>query len=159
LLCPRDRQALLQISGVGESRLRSYGDRFLEEIRLFARANRFEAPIPGSKPQERSLPPTVLATRDLYRRGLTIRQIALERNITEETVGAHLEALIMAGEPVRLDDLVMPQKQEAIRAAIETFGASDLREVRAVLGERYTFNEIRLVRADLMRPQPLQSGI
>lgn len=156
LLRPRDWQALLQISGVGESRLRSYGDRFLEEIRVFDRANQFEPPIPRIKQQDSQLPPSVIATRDLYRRGLTIRQIALERNITEETVGAHLEVLILGGEPVHLDDLVMPQKQEEIRTAIESCGASDLREVRVFLGERYTFNEIRLVRANLMRPQPLQ---
>lgn len=155
LLLPRDRPALLQISGVGEGRLHAYGDRFLDEIRLFKRVNKFELPVSGAMQRAGSIPASVLATRDLYRSGLTIRQIAVERNITEETVGAHLEVLIMAGEPVHLDDLVRPQKQEAIRSAIKTCGASDIRGVRAVLGDRYTFNEIRLVRADLMRMQPV----
>ena len=90
-------------------------------------------------------------TLRLFEAGLTIREIARTREITEEMVGAHLEELILSGAGITLDDLVTPDKQQRIRDAIREEGSDELRTIRQRLGGRCSFTEIRLVRASLKR--------
>jgi ATP-dependent DNA helicase RecQ len=93
-------------------------------------------------------------TLRLFQAGLTIREIARTRDITEEMVGAHLEELILSGAEITLDDLVTPEKQQRIRDAIREEGSDDLRTIRQRLGGRCSFTEIRLVRASMRRKVP-----
>ncbi|MDT8357689.1 MAG: RecQ family ATP-dependent DNA helicase [Methanomicrobiaceae archaeon] len=106
-------------------------------------------------PEIADLPSPVRSSADrtlrLFQAGLTMREIARTREITEEMVGAHLEELILSGVEITLDDLITPDKQQRIRDAIRETGSDDLRTIRQWLGGRCSFTEIRLVRASLKR--------
>ena len=66
---------------------------------------------------------------------------------------SHLVELIEQGQPIALDPLVAIDRQEKIKAAIAKVGATSLTVIRNHLGEAYSYDEIKLVRADWHRLQ------
>ncbi|MDG6256531.1 MAG: DNA helicase RecQ [Methanomicrobiaceae archaeon] len=142
---PRTREDLLAIRGIGAHKLRKYGDAFLAAIRE-QRETRAETSAPPQGGTALS-PDSIAETLALYRRGYTVREIAAAREMAEETVGAQIEAIILGGEEISLDDLVIHAKKEAIRDAIARCGHENLRLLKSHLGDRYSYNEIRFVRA------------
>lgn len=142
------------ISGVGSHKLSQYGARFTQAIRdwcdeLGITVNggaEAPAPIPV-RSVANELSETCRQTLRLYQQGLSLSQIAAERNVRLSTVLDHLATLIEAGEAVVLDDLVPPERQHAIREAIATVGEESLRAIYIHLQEAYDYPEIRLVRA------------
>ena len=67
------------------------------------------------------------------------------------TIASHLEKLILDGEDISVDSLVEPKKQQHIKQALEELGMQTLSPVKEKLGDRYSYEEIRLVRAKMMR--------
>lgn len=149
---PTTRSRLLAVRGVGEQKLEKYGKRFLREITCSpgseTAVSRDSPASAGQVPFSRD---TLRQTRDLYRRGLTVREIASRRDLTEDIVGAHLESLILVGEAISLDDLLLPEKQGGVRDAIRDCGSHDLKVLKRLLGDRYSWNDIRFVRAAVLQ--------
>ncbi|MFN0086805.1 MAG: RecQ family ATP-dependent DNA helicase [Blastocatellia bacterium] len=109
-----------------------------------------EIPIP--RMPERT-PSSYEQTYELHRRGLTISEIAAERNLKAKTIEEHLAALIEEGREVALDDLVPGEDRALIEAAAETCGLQLLRPIKEALPERIEYAQIRLVVAFLRRGQ------
>ncbi len=151
---PGSQADLRKISGVGEMKLKKYGDAFLKEINDYCTQHGIkqkpnalkyqEAPIK----QQKSL--TTQVTFDLYKQGLSIREIAARRGLAPSTISSHLERLIMEGETVVLDSLMSPQKQQRIRQVCLEMDTELLTPLKEKLGEDYSYEEIRLVRAQLI---------
>lgn len=92
-------------------------------------------------------------TRRLLAQGFSIEQAADERNLSENTIVAHIEALVQNGISVDLRPHLPPQERiERIKAAFELGGIDTvLTPVKKALGDDCTYNEIRLVRAFLIQ--------
>ena len=86
-------------------------------------------------------------TLALYRRGLSVEEIARQRNLTPGTVMSHLIELIEAGEAIDVEELVQPEHYEVIVDALLQIGSDALRPIKDFLGDEYSYDEIRLVRA------------
>ena len=162
---PQSPESFLRISGVGEAKLARFGDRFLSVIRshtaelgLSERSNT----TPKSPGRARARPgPTLDVTRRLLSEGRSLAEIAAERGLAPSTVVGHCEALVEAGDEVALDHLMpSPDRTAEIRSAFKAAGTEMLSPVRDILGEGYTYEELRLVRLDLKRrdPQPAIAG-
>lgn len=141
---PRDRDQLLRISGVGQHKAGAYGDAFLGAIKTFALDER-EAQL------KVGLPPTARLTLSLHRDGLSIDEIAARRGLVPSTIVNHLADCITAGEEVQMERLVDPVHRARIERAIGEIGDATLGALREVLGDAFTYDEIRFVRADLRR--------
>lgn len=132
---PQTVAELSQISGVGEYKAARYGDRFAAAIAAFC--------------QEQS-PPTAsdtkMLTLELHQQGLTVAEIAEQRNLRPTTVIRHLSELIELNQPVDLNRLVPPERQALIWKALQAVGDASLTSIKEHLGESYSFDEIRLVR-------------
>jgi ATP-dependent DNA helicase RecQ len=50
-------------------------------------------------------------------------------------------------QPVALNRLVQPDRQQIITRAIQKIGVDSLKQLKEYLGENYSYVEIRLVRA------------
>ena len=88
-----------------------------------------------------------MRTLDLIRAGLTIPEIARRRNIAEQTVIAHLERLTNEGEAPDLTHLVPdPPRYERIAQAFMEVDSEHLTPVKELLGDDYSYEELRLVR-------------
>ncbi|MBW4649813.1 MAG: DNA helicase RecQ [Kastovskya adunca ATA6-11-RM4] len=135
---PQTLEEFAQISGVGTHKLTQYGDKFLSEIRGFCQEQQLPVPLPSD---------TQMATLQLYQQGLNIEEIAQKRGFTTSTIITHLSELIEMKQPIDLNQLVLPEQQKPILKAIQTIGADSLKNLREHLGESYSYEDIRLVRA------------
>ena len=88
-------------------------------------------------------------TLQLHQQGLSIQEIAHHRNLSESVVSGHLIKLIEMSQSVDINRLVSLPRQKAITEAIEAVGDTGLQIIYEHLGEQYSYDEIRLVRAAL----------
>ncbi|MGB0562413.1 MAG: DNA helicase RecQ [Spirulinaceae cyanobacterium] len=137
---PQTREAFARVPGVGAAKLDRYGEAFVTLIRAFAQEHRRRR-VDREHPSD-----TQQVTLDLYRQGYTVAQIAERRALRQTTIVGHLGDLIEMGQAIDLDELVPPERQAQILAAITQVGDYSLTEIRSKLGETYDFSEIRLVR-------------
>ena len=86
-------------------------------------------------------------TLQLHQQGLSIEEIAHHRNLQRTVVVEHLIKLIGMSQAVDINRLVSLPRQQVIIRAIETVGDTGLAMIYDYLGEQYSYEEIRLVRA------------
>ena len=68
------------------------------------------------------------------------------------TIINHVEVLVASGEQLDLGDLMPPDDRMAkMEVAFEDFGSLHLAPVWESLGEKYSYEEIRLVRVGLQQ--------
>jgi ATP-dependent DNA helicase RecQ len=91
--------------------------------------------------------PTHLQTCLLFQKGFSPAEIAHQRQLSVNTVIHHIEVLIEAGQITEFEQLVPIEQQQMIQAAIEQVGDHSLKVIREQLGERFEYDEIKLVRA------------
>ena len=156
---PHGRGSFLGISGVGEAKLARFGERFLSVVRSYAsRHGLTERPNTAMRPLSRSsrgTGPSLDVTKQLLSRGMSFEEIAAERRLAVTTIAGHVEALVDAGHELELDHLMpVPERVAEIRSAFETAGTLMLSPVKELLGDSYTYEELRLVRLDLRRHAP-----
>jgi ATP-dependent DNA helicase RecQ len=140
---PRDERELLAITGVGEHKLRKYGQQFLSAIDEYRR--RAE---PGADMADLSLSlsDTQRDTLALYRQGLSLPEIASQRGLKDLTVVSHLEELAAAGLDIDLRRFVVADKLPLIDARLEALGAVSLTLLKEGLPESISYTDVRLVR-------------
>jgi len=154
---PQTAKEFLKISGVGSSKLVQYGDVFTRKICEFCKENGLEVKagqaetfgqiaISNSQTSQ-EITATQKNTYRMHKEGMSLSDIALERNIRLGTINEHIAKLIKAGYEVDLDVLVAPERQSIIKDAIMEVGSHSLRNIREVVGETYDYQEIKLVRS------------
>ncbi|BBA79903.1 ATP-requiring DNA helicase [cyanobacterium endosymbiont of Rhopalodia gibberula] len=145
-LKPKNIQEFSKISGVTDFKVNQYGEKFLLEIRLFFRGQTSINSLPTQ---------SNMVTLQLYQQGLDTAEIAKRRGLKESTIYSHLSELIEVRQPVDIDKLVLPVRQNIIVQAIKKIGDSTLTPIKEYLGDDYSYSEIKLVRAWYRRKQQL----
>lgn len=148
---PQNREQFAQIPGVGSNKLETYYEAFTNEIQDYCVSHNLSMGV-DSQRVPKVVPSanggvTRQLTLALYRQGLSVEEIAGERNLTQGTVISHLTELVEAGEDVDVERLIQPGHYEVIIDALQRVGSEMLRPVKDFLGDEYSFDEIRLVRA------------
>jgi ATP-dependent DNA helicase RecQ len=151
---PRNLDEFGNLSGVGSHKLSQYGERFLAEIQTYRQEqglqvetiNQVNIPRYPDSPSG-----TELTTLEFYHQGLSIQEIAEKRNIRTSTIIRHLSDLIEKKQTIDLSQLVPLERQKKIWNVLEVVGDIALTPIRENLGESYSFDEIRLVRAKWRR--------
>jgi len=140
---PTTPDALRNVSGVGERKLQLFGRQFLEAITNHVRG-RAEA---GGKPKGS----TQLLTLDLFNRGMSLDEIATERQLTTASIINHLVQLAKGGYDIDLEtllnELVTPTERAEIERGLTTVGVSDGR-VKALFDHfagKYNYAQLTLV--------------
>ena len=89
-------------------------------------------------------------TKRLFEQRMSIAEIADFRGLSKGTIAGHIESLIDAGEMLDLSHILPPaERVSAIEAAFKSTGSSLLSPVRELLGNGYSYEELRLVRVHL----------
>ena len=101
---PLSEDDFLKISGVGERKLEVYGDLFMAEIKKFNQ-------------QKKKKANTHKITLDLYLKGLSVEEIARQRNLTETTIYSHIAKLYSENKDINIFDFVEKEVIENIRIA------------------------------------------
>ncbi|MEG4075437.1 DNA helicase RecQ [Microcoleus sp. Pol14C2] len=149
---PQNLTEFEEVYGVGSNKRDKYGKVFLEAIRNFCKEQGL--PSGAASSDVANLPNLAnvasysqMQTWELYRQGLTVQGIANARGMSPNTISGHLIELMEMGREVDINLLVEPERQQAIVYAIEVMGDEKLRAIYDFLEERYTFEEIKFVRA------------
>jgi ATP-dependent DNA helicase RecQ len=149
---PQNLTEFEEVYGVGSNKRDKYGKVFLEAIRTFCQGQGL--PTGAASSDVANLPNlsnvasySQMQTWELYRQGLTVQGIANARGMSPNTISGHLIELMEMGREVDINLLVEPERQQAIVYAIEVMGDEKLRSIYEFLEERYTFEEIKFVRA------------
>ncbi|WP_046174409.1 DNA helicase RecQ [Domibacillus indicus] len=145
---PEDEEDFLAVSGVGQSKLKKYGDAFLKEIQAYREANpdrqkNLAAEPAAAAPKKKSVN-SYLDTLELHQKGLSIDAIAAERELTASTVENHLTQCMEEGLEVNLERLVPEQYREVLEQAVEAAGADRLKPIKERVPEEVTYGMIKV---------------
>ena len=155
---PANEQDFSRVSGVGERKLREFGDLFLREIAAHFQSNPRQifaddfppGALPSAPVARRSrLTDTVRETLHFFRQGKTVPEIARIRGVKDGTIYSHLEEAMLAGEAIDLNALVSANAQHEIAVALKQYGFGNLTGAVESFGGKYGYGECRVVRAAL----------
>lgn len=155
-----------RISGVGDKKLEKYGNAFLDEIKRYLSKNPgIQIPYPQSNDnragvrrlREKKIGETVEETYRLLRQGLSIEEIAGERNLAPSTIAAHVERLIQKGSDIDIDRLIEPAKRQRIEKQFLNLQEWNLTPVVESLDGVASYEDARLARAWLRRGEGRES--
>ncbi len=151
---PQTKQQFSQIKGVGEQKLNQYADVFISEIITYCQPKGLQHTPTYKKATRRkssSKSSTVETTVVLFKSGLTIEQIAESRNLNTTTIAGHLEEAYLQGEDIDLQSLIPENKKQPILDALKQIGTDRLTPLKQKLGDDYSFDEIRFMRAAYLK--------
>lgn len=146
---PASLAQLCTITGIGERKAATYGQRVLAALQEYREGARATA-----LPIKKTMP--ALETLRLLQEGKTLPEIAQIRGRQLGTVVSAVTALVESGETEFRSDWIDRNKQAVIEAACGRIGIEKikgLRELKDVLPPEVTYDEIRLVLAHLRRGQ------
>jgi ATP-dependent DNA helicase RecQ len=146
---------------VGQEKLKRYGKIFAEAIQTYARENNLsEKDVPVKRTARLRRPerlgPTYRETQKLVLNKKSIEEMASLRGVSAWTIMSHIEKLLNAGENIDIDYLRPPVEQfETIKAAFQKSGGTALSPVREILGEQFSYAELKLARLFIGNSQDL----
>jgi ATP-dependent DNA helicase RecQ len=149
---PASEREFARVSGVGEKKLREFGDAFLAEIAAHLQTNArqifaddsFAAPVAAPR---RSMGDSARETLRRFRSGQSVGQIARERAVTAGTILGHLAEGIEQGEPVELNRFLSGEEQKQIATAFGRHGFGNITAVFESLGGAIDYGRLRIFRA------------
>lgn len=97
---PVTSEAFKEINGVGQRKLEVYGEMFINEIKAFVEAK------PKKKKKKTRKSDTALETYELFKTGVTVKDIAETRGLKPNTILAHLEKLHHDGKDIDIYRLI-----------------------------------------------------
>jgi len=146
-LLPRTEKELLKIAGMGKIRVSKYGSEILEVIEKYCIENGINKFNEQKKEDKK---PTKQITFELFKSGLTIKEIAKQRGLTSGTIESHLASYIPSGE-VDILELIPLKKYKKIITEIESVAFKNLTELKEKVDKSFTFMELRMILLSLER--------
>ncbi len=131
---------LLRIKGFGKKRLETYGTEVLNIISDYCRENNLSPVPPPENTREHSF--------RLFEEGLTIEEIARQRNLKPSTIYGHMTGFVEKGK-IPVHKLIDQEKLEPILLAIKNNPEANLSELKALLPDDIDFQDIRMAQAHL----------
>ncbi|ASU32507.1 DNA helicase RecQ [Mucilaginibacter xinganensis] len=153
---PQSLDELRLISGFGDIKLARYGREFLLPVKSYCEKNGLSSKIKskatnrgrktktGAKTTGTRSSDTARESFTLYKAGKPISEIAALRGLAPTTIEGHLSFYIYKGE-MDVTELVSTQKMPAIKDVVESYGAGKLAPIKEVLGDEYSYGEIKAV--------------
>ena len=138
---PRTSQELLKVKGMGKTRVSKYGDEILDIINTYCTENGINKFNEQKKEDKK---PTKQISFELFKSGLSIKEIAKERSLTSGTIESHLASYIPTGD-VDILELIDIKKYKKIIKAIEETKFKNLTELKEKVDKSFTFMELRMV--------------
>ncbi|MCB2293805.1 DNA helicase RecQ [Clostridium algoriphilum] len=157
---PVNEKEMLNIKGVGESKLNKYGEEFINVIKKYMKENNIELKeeilyneeVGEDIQAESSLKqngknddkvPSYVITYNLYKQGKSIEDIIDLRKLKSLTVQEHIFKCAAEGFDVNLDDFIPKNHEALIIEVIEKIGASKLKPIKEALPKEIDYLAIK----------------
>lgn len=157
---PTNKEAFLQIKGVGEKKFDNYGEIFIKIINDFmveqdieprdiqARSEEmyvYEESVESSDNQGNEEKNRYQLTYEIYEMGYSIEAISKQRGLTQSTIVKHLERLNQEGYSIDWKRFIEVPKENEIQKVINEIGSNALKPIKDKLSEDITYAEIQIV--------------
>lgn len=153
---PDTVMALRRIKGIGKQLAGRYGAALTAMVAEYRRAHRIEsvslplaagaAPVKGGKKESAGRGHTKEISLEMFRKGMTVPQIARERGLVPQTIEGHLAFFVKTGR-LAISDLLADDRRREIEQKIAGLIDQSLGELKAALGDDYSYGELNLVLA------------
>lgn len=164
---PSNRQRLLEVHGIGETKANQYGDALLESIRQWCQRRSQPMDVEGidrpasthsNTPAQLGNSNSRKATRPWLLQGLALEAVAEKTQLTVETVCNHLVALIENREVHLIAPWVSIEMQQTILHAADQVGREKLRPIYEALGEAIPYRLIKITLAMELAHSPTSTS-
>jgi ATP-dependent DNA helicase RecQ len=139
---PQNLADLRGVAGIGEKKAERYGNEVLAVLKAFHQ---------GARAAERVETAPVASSIDLLRAGRSFEEVAAARGLRMSTILEYAVRAIEAGRLEYDSRWVTPERRAAIKEAAEKLGLERVKPIKDALDESFSYDEIRLVVADLRR--------
>jgi len=153
---PQTENAFLKINGVGNQKLEKFGEQFLNVIRDYSEEHQIpelatedDAIFEYEEKPKRTIyeGSTFDCTKEFILKKSPAAEIAKIRGLALSTILSHVEKLSAADPELDIDYLKpAPNRLKVIRDAFQKADTFALTPVREILGEEYSYDELRLAR-------------
>ncbi|PLR76536.1 DNA helicase RecQ [Bacillus sp. V3-13] len=145
---PLSDAEFLAVSGVGEHKLKKYGEAFIQAIITFCENNPDRQPEINREPTpakkvKKSIGDSHLVTLELHQSGLTIEEIAKKREMAVSTIENHLLQCARDGQTVNFDLLIPDQFKYLIEQAVAEAGRGKLKPIKELLPDEVSYFMIK----------------
>ncbi|MDO6599229.1 helix-turn-helix domain-containing protein [Tenacibaculum sp. 1_MG-2023] len=141
-LLPRTESELLKISGMGKIRVSKYGEEILEVINNYCSENGINK-FNDQKREDKK--PTKQISFELFKSGLSIKEIAKARSLTAGTIENHLANYISSGE-IDVLELIELKRYKKILNEVEAAGdVKGLTALKEKVDPSFTYMELKMV--------------
>lgn len=138
---PRTEKELLKVKGMGKIRVKKYGEEILEVIEVYCKENGINKFNEQKKEDKKS---TKQITFELFKSGLSPKEIAKERSLTLNTIQSHLMTFISTGD-VDILELIPLKKYKKLINQIEEIEFKNLTELKEKVDKDFSYMELRMV--------------
>lgn len=151
---PHNKEEFLKISGFGQVKIEKYGKQFWDVVAAYCREHNLKSRIHLKTPKRIRSERTERETEtkqqsfELFKSGHPISKIAERRNLSHSTVEGHLAFYIERGE-LDIEKVIQSSRIVSIQQAIEKTDGIALAPVKGLLGDSYSYGEIRMVMSHL----------
>ena len=153
---PINAAQLRAISDIGKIRFEKYGAEILEVIREYCEENKIEPkeifkPIPKrSETQQLSY--------ELFKGGMSIPEIALERNLTTGTIEGHLTTFLAVGK-IEITELMPKEKFLELKKIMEAVPYNGFSDLKSKIDDKFSYSDLRMVVNALQYEKETESEI
>ena len=139
---PRTEKELLKVVGMGKTRVTKYGEEILEAIEVYCKENGINR-LNEQKKEDKK--PTKQISFELFKAGLSIKEISKERSLTAGTIENHLANYISSGD-IDVLELIPLKRYKNIRNQVETAGkVKGLTALKEKVDGSITYMELKMV--------------
>lgn len=145
---PIDSEQFLSIKGVGEEKLKRYGEKFIEAIINYANEHGLElhkSITEEKKNRKKDDIPSHIITLNSYIAGKSIKEIASERDLALTTVEQHIIRCAEEGLEVNLNAFIPEKYEQLILDVIKKLNTGKLRPIKDELPDEVDYLAIRAV--------------
>ncbi|HRQ22760.1 MAG TPA: HRDC domain-containing protein, partial [Anaerolineales bacterium] len=149
---PQSHESLLKISGVGQAKLREYGDAFLEVVKNYCGKHGLKERQKETVRDKSYSNRRYVIVSEAYNAGETVQSLMERYRVTAGTILDHLARYLTAGNSLRNgDDLqslssATPEQQQATFAAFDELSPTYLKPVFDKLNGALNYDELKILR-------------
>lgn len=153
---PTTKPHLLNINGVGQTKLERYGETFINIIQDYCTAHNITPnvnikPAPPSR-RRRSTSVKYLVYGEAFNSGKSVKNLMADFQVKQSTVLKHLTDYALEGNPLRPDHDIQAlsklsdQQKEKIYAAFKTLGTDLLKPIHDEFNKAIPYDDLHILR-------------
>ena len=139
---PRTEKELLKVVGMGKTRVSKYGEEILEAIEVYCKDNGINR-LNEQKKEDKK--PTKQISFELFKAGLSIKEIAKERSLTAGTIENHLANYISSGDIDVLELIPLKRYKNILNQVEEAGEVKGLTALKEKVDGSITYMELKMV--------------